>query len=75
MRFLILAQGSQKNLASQILAANLRRLSADWERRYGHPVHLAETFVDARRFRGSCYRASNWLLLGETRGWARSGES
>jgi hypothetical protein len=74
-RFLVLPQGSQKNLASQILAANLRRLSADWERRYGHPVYLAETFVDARRFRGTCYRASNWLLLGETRGWARCGET
>jgi hypothetical protein len=74
-RFLVLPEGSQKNLASQILAANLRRLSADWERRYGHAVYLAETFVDARRFRGTCYRASNWLLLGETRGWARSRET
>ena len=75
VRFLVLPQGSQKNLASQILAANLRRLSADWEKKYGHPVHLAETFVDAKRFRGTCYRASNWLLLGETRGWARCGET
>ncbi|MFB3110945.1 MAG: ISAs1 family transposase [Gemmatimonadales bacterium] len=73
-RFLILPQTSQKNLASRILGANLRRLSADWERRYDHPVHLAETFVDARRFRGTCYRASNWQLLGETRGWARCGK-
>lgn len=72
-RFLVLPDVSQKNLASRMLAANLRRLSGDWERRYGHPVHLAETFVDARRFRGTCYRASNWLLLGETRGWERSG--
>jgi hypothetical protein len=75
VRFLVLPEPSQKNLASQILAANLRRLSADWERKYGHPVHLAETFVDARRFRGTCYRASNWVLLGETRGWARCGET
>ena len=75
VRFLVLPQASQKNLASQILAANLRRLSADWERRYGHAVHLAETFVDARRFRGTCYRASNWVLLGETRGWARCGDT
>jgi hypothetical protein len=74
-RFLVLPEVSQKNLASRILAANLRRLSGDWERRYGHPVHLAETFVDARRFRGTCYRASNWRLLGETRGWERSGAS
>lgn len=75
VRFLVLPHASQKNLASQILAANLRRLSADWERMYGHAVQLAETFVDAKRFRGTCYRASNWLLLGETRGWARSGET
>lgn len=75
VRFLVLPQASQKNLASRILGANLRRLSADWEKRYGHPVHLAETFVDAKRFRGTCYRASNWRLLGETRGWARCGET
>lgn len=75
VRFLVLPQASRKNLASQILGANLRRLSPDWERRYGHPVHLAETFVDARRFRGICYRASNWVLLGQTRGWAKCGET
>ncbi len=73
VRFLILPGSEQKNLASQILGANLRRLSADWVRAYSHPVYLAETFVDATRFRGTCYRASNWLLLGETRGWARCG--
>src|SRR3972149_7651351 len=69
VRFLVLPWVEQKNLASRILAANLRRLSADWGETYGHPVYLAETFVDARRFRGTCYRASNWLELGETRGW------
>ncbi|TFH65032.1 MAG: ISAs1 family transposase [Gemmatimonadales bacterium] len=74
-RFLLLPGLSQKNLASRILAANLRRLSADWEKRYDHRVLLAETFVDANRFRGTCYRASNWVLLGETRGWARSGKT
>jgi hypothetical protein len=73
VRFLILPWVEQKNLASRVLGTNLRRLSADWQRAYGHPVYLAETFVDAQRFRGSCYRASNWLELGETRGWARCG--
>lgn len=73
VRFLILPGSEQKNLASRILGANLRRLSADWVRAYSHPVYLAETFVDATRFRGTCYRASNWSLLGETRGWARCG--
>lgn len=74
-RFLLLPGLSQKNLASRILAANLRRLSADWEERYDHRVLLAETFVDANRFQGTCYRASNWVLLGETRGWAKSGNA
>lgn len=73
VRFLLLPWVVQKNLASRILAANLRRLSADWQGAYGHPVYLAETFVDARRFRGTCYIASNWLELGETRGWGRCG--
>jgi hypothetical protein len=74
VRFLILPWAQQKNLASQILAMNVRRLSADWEKAYRHPVYLAETFVDAARFQGTCYRASNWMLLGETRGWRRCGE-
>lgn len=73
VRFVILPGAEQRNLASRILGANLRRLSMDWVAAYNHPVHLAETFVDATRFRGTCYRASNWALLGETRGWARHG--
>lgn len=73
VRFLVLPWVERKNLASRILAANLRRLSSDWQVAYGHPVYLAETFVDGARFRGTCYRASNWLELGETRGWARCG--
>jgi len=72
-RFLILPWGRRPNLASRVLAANLRRLSRDWEQVYGHPVVLAETFVDTSRFRGTCYRASNWILVGETQGWSKSG--
>ena len=45
-----------------------RVLSADWERVYGHAVHFAETFVDPERFRGTCYRAANWIDLGQTLG-------
>jgi len=59
------------NLASRVLAGNLRRLSADWERAYGHPVLLAETFVDPTRFRGTCYQAAGWQCLGLTRGFAK----
>lgn len=74
-RFLILPWSRHPNLASRVLAANLRRLSRDWEQVYGHPVVLAETFVDTSRFLGTCYRASNWVLVGETKGWSKSGAS
>lgn len=70
-RFLVLVR--RPHLASRILGANLRRLSRDWKAAYGHPVVLAETFVDSALFRGTCYRASNWLYVGETRGFSRSG--
>lgn len=73
VRFLVLTGQHPKNIASQILAANLRRLSRDWQTAFNHPVYLAETFVDPSRFRGTCYRASNWLLMGETLGWAKRG--
>ena len=73
VRFLMLPQASEPHLASRILATNLRRLSGDWQMNYGHPVWLAETFVDGGRFRGTCYRASNWIDIGRSRGWSRSG--
>ena len=74
-RFLILPWVHVPNLASQILARNVRRLGADWEHAYGHPVRLAETFVDAERFRGTCYRAANWHEVGQTGGYSRCGAS
>jgi hypothetical protein len=70
-RFLVLPWIRLYCIASQVLGANLRRLSSDWQARYGHRVLLAETFVDAARFRGTCYLASNWQKVGETRGWSR----
>jgi len=70
-RFLLLAR--IKNLASKTLALNLQRLSADWQAVFGHPVVLAETFVDPQRFAGTSYRAAGWLALGETRGFGRHG--
>ena len=72
-RYLILPWVRQPNLASRVLGANLRRLSNDWQAAYGHPVLLAETFVDQARFRGTCYRASNWVYVGQTKGWSRHG--
>jgi hypothetical protein len=73
VRFLILPWIRVPHLASRILAANLRRLGRDWVARFGHPVLLAETFVDRARFRGTCYRASNWVYVGDTHGFARRG--
>lgn len=70
-RFLILPGVRVANLASRVLALNLKRLSQDWQRVHGHPVWLAETFVDPRRFAGTCYRAAGWLELGPTRGYRR----
>jgi hypothetical protein len=73
IRFLILPGAHIKNLASKVLSLNIRRLSHDWQERYGHPVLLAETFVDLSRFKATCYRAAGWIPLGETRGFARCG--
>lgn len=70
-RFLIFPWVRIPNLASQILSRNLKRLSGDWETVYGHPVVLAETFVDPARFRGTCYRAAGWIPLGETSGYGK----
>jgi hypothetical protein len=67
-RFLILPWIRVPHLASHILAKVTRALSAEWERMYGHPVYFAETFIDPGRFRGACYRAANWQLLGLTTG-------
>jgi hypothetical protein len=67
-RFLILPWIRVPHLASHILGKVTRALSADWERMYGHPVYFAETFIDPGRFRGACYRAANWQLLGVTTG-------
>jgi hypothetical protein len=72
-RFLILpGMPRVKNLASQVLAKNVRRLSDDWARYHGHHVVLAETFVDISRFKGTCYKAANWIDIGLTKGFARS---
>jgi hypothetical protein len=74
VRFLILPEWHRPNLASRVLALNLQRLSQDWERYYGHAILLVETFVDAARFRGTCYLAAGWQMLGATRGFAKRGQ-
>ena len=67
-RFLLLPFVRVPHLASHLLAQAARQLSADWERLYAHPVYLLETFIDPARFRGTCYRAANWIYLGLTTG-------
>jgi Domain of unknown function (DUF4338) len=70
-RFLILPWVRVPELASHILGQVTRRIAADWLARYGHRVALLETFVERDRFRGSCYRAANWICLGQTQGRTR----
>jgi len=70
-RFLILPWVQVAGLASQILARCARQLPQDWEPLYGYRPLLLETLVDARRFSGTCYRAANWILLGQTQGRGR----
>ena len=60
-----------KGLASKILALSARQMPCDWESRYGYRPLLLETLVDAARFRGTCYRAANWILAGQTTGRGR----
>jgi hypothetical protein len=67
-RFLILPWVEVPHLASHLLGRMAKRLSEDWERLYQHPIYFLETFVDPERFRGTCYRAANWILLGLTTG-------
>jgi hypothetical protein len=74
-RFLILPWVRVPHLASHILGKVTRALSEDWERMYGHPVYFAETFIDPGRFRGTCYRAANWQLLGLTTGRGKNDQT
>ena len=71
-RFLILPSVHVKGLASTILARSARQLPHDWRQHYGYTPLLLETLVDAERFRGTCYRAANWIHLGQTTGGSRT---
>ena len=74
-RFLILPWVRVSHLASHILGKVTRTLSDDWAQMYGHPVYFAETFIDPGRFRGTCYRAANWQLLGLTTGRGKNDQT
>jgi len=71
-RFLILPWVSVPHLASHLLGCVARRLSADWQEKYGHRIVAVETFVERERFRGTCYRAANWVRVGATQGRTRN---
>ena len=67
-RFLILPWVTSRNLASRMLAGLARQLPRDWQTRYGYQPVLLETFVEKNRFRGTCYKAANWIHAGQTQG-------
>lgn len=74
-RFLVFPWLRVPQLASHLLGRIARRIGADWQAKYRHPIHLLETFVDSGRFAGTCYRAANWVHLGQTLGRGRQGPS
>jgi len=67
-RFLILPWVQCRHLASKLLGLVTRRLADDWQDRYNYRPVLLETFVEKERFAGTCYRAANWIVLGDTQG-------
>ncbi len=67
-RFLILPWVNVGCLASHILSKSVKILTRDWQKIYNHPIYWMETIVDSNRFKGTCYRAANWILLGKTAG-------
>jgi len=70
-RFLVLPWVQVRNLASRVLSVAARQVVVDWPLRYGVEPLLLETFVDGERFSGTCYRAANWIEVGETSGRGR----
>lgn len=74
-RFLILPWVRVPHLASHLLGRVARMISEDWQQLYQHPIHLLETFIDPERFRGVCYRAANWILVGQTTGRGKNDQT
>jgi hypothetical protein len=74
-RLLILPWVRVEHLASHILGRMAARISQDWKKMYGHPIYFLETFVNPERFRGTCYRAANWVVLGKTTGRGKQSNS
>jgi hypothetical protein len=75
LRFLVLPWVQVPHLASHLLGRMARQLPHDWEQVYGHGLSFLETFVDPERFRGTCYRAANWIALGRTTGRGKNDQT
>jgi hypothetical protein len=75
IRFLILPWIKIKYLASRLLGLSAKRIPRDWFARYGESVYLLETFIEKDRFKGTCYKAANWVYLGQTKGSSKRGAS
>ncbi|MCL6543546.1 MAG: DUF4338 domain-containing protein, partial [Roseiflexus sp.] len=73
-RFLVFPWVFVPHLASHVLSLNIHRLVRDWEQRFGHPLWLLETFVDPSRFKGTTYKAANWIFIGHTKGYGKEGK-
>jgi hypothetical protein len=73
-RLLVMPDCHYPNLISRFMKLMLERLSADWQKRWGHPLALVETFVDPRFYTGTAYKVSGWSHLGETAGWKRDAD-
>ena len=74
-RYLILPWVHVPHLASHVLGQMARRIAGDWERIYRHPIYFLETFVDPERYRGTCYRAANWVVMGRTTGRGKNDQT
>jgi hypothetical protein len=74
-RFLILPWVTVPHLASHILGRMAKLVARDWQQLYAHPVYWLETFIDPARFKGTCYRAANWIVLGRTTGRGKNAPS
>ena len=74
-RFLILPWVRVKLLSSHLLGQMAKIIAADWKKLYGHPIHYLETFVDKERFAGTCYKAANWIYLGDTTGRGKNDQT
>jgi SRSO17 transposase len=74
-RFLILPWVKIRNLASHLLSRTLKMVRTDWYSMYGIEPYIVETFVDQEKYKGTCYKAANWYYLGETKGFAKEGQT